>query len=640
MHRLKRYWKPVTVQAGAILASLILSWLVRFEFHFRYTAVLWPAIPLLLVARLIGLYLFHSLHGYWRYSGPTDLVRVLQATIAGSMIFMAIERGVLANKAFPLSIYIIELIFTTSFLVALRAAVVLLFNRVRTNRPGNDKSVRAIVVGAGFAGHMLAKELRGSNTGFQLVGFVDDDRNKHGTSVHGIAVLGSIDQLPSFVPRYDIHEVLIAVPSATKTQLNRIVQICSDTKVKFRSVPSLSDILSGRMSVNTFKDTDVDDLIGRDKVELDLAPVIEYLADKVVMVTGAAGSIGSELCRQILQCGPEKLICIDRDETALFHLGESLEALTDASSEKKFHLWMADAANTGTMKKVLTENQVQVIFHAAAYKHVPLVEANVAEATRNNVIALWKLLEIAEEAGCDRFVLISSDKAVNPSSFMGCTKRIGELLVASRPSNTLKSISVRFGNVLGSQGSVVPTFKSQIARGNAITITHPEMTRFFMAISEAVSLVLQASVLGGDGEIYVLNMGEPIKIVDLAKMLMRLTGKSEANIPIHYTGLRPGEKLYEELFYDDEGMVPTSIDGLRVAKGRIVSWPKLKTQLQQLAKLLDAGAVSIRQKVKEIVPEYQQPGMMDTPNKKAFTVLLAAKSQEQINPVELGGRVN
>ncbi|HUY80271.1 MAG TPA: nucleoside-diphosphate sugar epimerase/dehydratase [Acidobacteriaceae bacterium] len=642
MSRIKWYWKPVTLQSAAILASLLLSWLVRFSFHFRYITVLWPAIPLLLLARLIGLYLFHSLHGNWRYTGPTDLARVLQATVAGSLIFMVIERGLLANKAFPLSIYLIELIFTTSFLVALRAAVVLLFNGTRTNRHVKDESVRALVIGAGFAGHMLAKEMRGSNTGFHIVGFADDDRSKLGTSVHGVPVVGTIDQLPELVPGHDIQEVLIAVPSATKSQLNRIVQICSDTKIRFRSVPSLGDILSGRVSVNTFKDTDLDDLIGRDKVELDLAPVIEFLADKVVMVTGAAGSIGSELCRQILQCGPEKLICIDRDETALFHLGESLDALTDASSEKKFHLWMADAADGSTMKKVLTGNHVQVIFHAAAYKHVPLVEANVAEATKNNVIALWKLLEIAEEAGCDRFVLISSDKAVNPSSFMGCTKRIGELLVASRPAGKLKSMSVRFGNVLGSQGSVVPTFKSQIARGDAITITHPEMTRFFMAISEAVSLVLQASVIGGHGEIYVLNMGEPIKIVDLAEMLLRLSGKSETEIPIQYTGLRPGEKLYEELFYCDEEMAPTSIDGLRMAKGRTMNWPILNSQLHQLAELLDGSVASIRQKVKEIIPEYQQPGVMDIPNKEAVTVPLAqwAKDQKQIGPLAIDTQIN
>jgi len=640
MPYLKRYWKPVTLQAVAIIASLLLSWLVRFEFHFRYTAVLWSAIPVLLFARFIGLYLFHSLHGYWRFTGPTDLAHLLKATIAGTAILAFIERGILSNKAFPLSIYVIEFVFTTFCLIAVRAAAVLMFNGVRANRPDNDKSVRALVIGAGFAGHMLAKEMRGSNTGFHVVGFVDDDRDKLGTSVHGVPVLGTIDQLPELAPDHDIQEILIAVPSATKSQLSRIVQICSDTKVRFRSVPSLGDILSGRVSVNTFKDTDVDDLIGRDKVELDLAPVIEFLADKVVMVTGAAGSIGSEMCRQILQCGPEKLICIDRDETALFHLGESLDALTDTSSEKKFHLWMADAADADTMEKVLTENHVQVIFHAAAYKHVPLVEANVAEATKNNVVALWKLLEIAEEAGCDRFVLISSDKAVNPSSFMGCTKRIGELLVASRPADKLKSMSVRFGNVLGSQGSVVPTFKSQIARGDAITITHPEMTRFFMAISEAVSLVLQASVLGGKGEIYVLNMGEPIKIVDLARMLLRLSGKSETDIPIHYTGLRPGEKLYEELFYDDERMLPTPIDGLCMAKGRSVTWPTLRSQLHELAEALDGSAISIRQKVKEIVPEYQQPYTKGAQNKEAMTVLQAAKGREQIGPFELGSQVN
>jgi FlaA1/EpsC-like NDP-sugar epimerase len=480
------------------------------------------------------------------------------------------------------------------------------FAAMASRDPAAKESKRVLVIGAGFAGNMLAKELRGSTAGFHLVGFVDDDRNKLGTRVHCYPVLGSVDQLPSLVSDRQIQEVLIAIPSATKAQLNRIVQICSDTKVRFRSIPSLSDILSGRMSVSAFKDTDVDDLIGRDKVELDLAPVIEFLADKVVMVTGAAGSIGSELCRQILQCSPAELVCVDRDETALFYLGESLNALTDASSPKKIRLCMADIGDTDVMRRALSANAVEVIFHAAAYKHVPLVEVNIAEAARKNVIALWKLLEVADEAGCDRFVLISSDKAVNPSSFMGCTKRIGELLVASRPATSLKSMSVRFGNVLGSQGSVVPIFKSQIARGNAITVTHPEMTRFFMAISEAVSLVLQASVIGGNGEIYVLDMGEPIKIVDLAKVLLRLSGKSEADIPIRYTGLRAGEKLYEELFYEDERMAMTSINGLCVANGRAASWPILRGQLHELVETLDASSVSIRQKVKEIVPEYRQ----------------------------------
>lgn len=616
----------MTVQAAAVLVSLIVAWLVRFEFQWRYTSVLWAAIPVLLLARFLGLYLFHCLHGFWRYTGPTDLEKLSKATIVGSVIFLVVERGILANKAFPLSIYVIELVFTTVSLIAVRAGTVLLFNGERSHHRANDSRVRALVIGAGFAGHMLAKELKGANTGLYLVGFVDDDNSKRGSSIQGVPVLGSLDQLRSLVFDHDIQEILIAVPSATKTQLNRIVNVCSETKIKFRSVPSLSDILSGRMSVNSFKDTDVDDLIGRDKVELDLAPVIEFLAGKVVLVTGAAGSIGSELCRQILRCGPEKLLCVDRDETALFHLGESLNAVTDASGRKRFHLWMSDIADAKIMRKMLSENRVHVIFHAAAYKHVPLVEANVAEAVRNNVMALWKLLEVAEESGCDRFVLISSDKAVNPSSFMGCTKRIGELLVASRPSGGLQSMSVRFGNVLGSQGSVVPTFKSQIARGDAITITHPEMTRFFMAISEAVSLVLQASVIGGKGEIYVLNMGDPIKIVDLARVLMRLSGKSEEEVPIHYTGLRPGEKLYEELFYEDEEMLRTSIDGLRMAHGRNMDWPTLNSHLHQLAALLDDTAASVRQKVKEIVPEYAQPGAEQLHDSKELSPMLAASS--------------
>jgi FlaA1/EpsC-like NDP-sugar epimerase len=635
MSRIRRLWKPQVVQAVAIIGSLISSWLLRFEFRWEYTGVLWRAIPVLLIARFTGLFLFQSLHGYWRYTGAADLMRIAKATLVGSVIFIALERGVLGVTAFPLSIYVIELVFTTAALIAARAIAVMLFNGNSSQARGREKKLQACIVGAGFAGNILAKEMRGSNTGLHLVGFVDDDRGKRGSRIQGLPVLGTIEELEALVPQRGIDELLIAIPSASKGQLNRIVRICANTKVKFRSVPSLSDILSGKMAIDALKDTDVDDLIGRDKVELDLAPVRAFLGGKIVLVTGAAGSIGSELCRQILQCGPEKLICIDRDETALFHLGASLEALTDRSVPDSFVLQMADVADAGTMRKVLRENQVQVIFHAAAYKHVPLVEANVAEAVKNNVIALWKLLDMAEESGCDRFVLISSDKAVNPSSFMGCTKRIGELLVASRPSSRLKCMSVRFGNVLGSQGSVVPTFKSQIARGKAITVTHPEMTRFFMAISEAVSLVLQASVIGGNGEIYVLNMGEPIKIVELAKMLMRLSGKSEADIPIQYTGLRPGEKLYEELFYEDEGLLQTPIDGLRVARGRVVVWNTLRSQLVQLTRLLDESAVLIRQKVKEIVPEYQQPYALEPETNETSGLLrmLAARSREPVRPL-------
>jgi FlaA1/EpsC-like NDP-sugar epimerase len=322
------------------------------------------------------------------------------------------------------------------------------------------------------------------------------------------------------------------------------------------------------------------------------------------MVTGAAGSIGTELCRQILQCRPEKLLCVDQDETALFHLGEALDA-AETPYGKRHRLQIADVADTNRMRKLLAEGPVQVVFHAAAYKHVPLVEDNVAEAARNNVIALWDLLEIAEIAGCGRFVLVSSDKAVEPSSFMGCTKRIGELLVASRPSSGMRSMGVRFGNVLGSQGSVLPTFKRQIARGEAITITHPAMERYFISASAAVSLVLQASAAGENGDIFVLDMGSPVRIVDLAKGLLKLYGKSEAEVPFRYIGPRPGEKLREKLFYDDERKIPTGTRGLHKVKGRSVDWPVLRHQLQQLAGLLDSDSDSIRKMAKEIVPEYR-----------------------------------
>ncbi len=364
----------------------------------------------------------------------------------------------------------------------------------------------------------------------------------------------------------------------------------------------MADLIDGTVTVDQLREVRIEDLLGREPVLLDVNPVREQIEGQVVMVTGAAGSIGSELCSQLLGYRPRKLICVDQDESGLFFLEQNLARYDD---ERLAEYHVADIADRERLRCIMFSRGVDIIFHAAAYKHVPMMEANVAEAVRNNIFGLVALLDVAEQCGCKSFLMISSDKAVNPTNVMGCTKRICELIVAARSSPGMRRVSVRFGNVLGSQGSVVPVLQEQIRKSQVVTVTHPDITRFFMTIPEAVSLVLQAFTIGRDGEILVLEMGEPLRIADLARTLIRLCGKTEDDVDIVFTGLRPGEKLHEELFYDDEEPLLTSCDKVRRTLGQHQGWPLLEMQLSELHKFLYSGMdILIRAKLKQIVPEY------------------------------------
>ena len=354
--------------------------------------------------------------------------------------------------------------------------------------------------------------------------------------------------------------------------------------------------------MSQLREVNIEDLLGRDSVQLDNDVVREQIVGKVILVTGAAGSIGSELCRQILRHSPARLIALDQSETPMFYLQLQL---TKESARDRVVYAVADVANTSRMRRILSEGAVDTVFHAAAYKHVPLVELNIRGALNNNVFALPPLLDVAEECGCEAFVLISSDKAVQPTSFMGATKRLGELILAARPKNNMRCVSVRFGNVLGSQGSVIPVFKEQIEKEGRITITHPEITRYFMTIPEAVSLVLQAFTLGGHGDILVLDMGNPVRILDLAHSLIRQCGKSPSEIKIEFIGLRPGEKMYEDLFYPGERKFGTGNRKVKRTTSEMIAWPALCAHLEDLISLANSGTeISIRAKMKEIIPEY------------------------------------
>ena len=613
----QRSWIIALVHVVLVATSFLCAWLLRFDFTLAHPRLMLACLPLLVLSRLAALIIFKQVHGYWNHSGVTDVVDIIKAVSLGTIAFVVSVRVVIGAQAFPFSIYLIEVMTTAAALAGVRLSV-LAFSNTKSIRQRQDKSYRVIVVGAGDAAGSLIRQIRHSE--FIPVACVDDDLFKHGARIHGVPVVNTIDRLSVVVSAYDAQEIFIAIPSATGPQMQRITKVCEQTGLHYRTVPKLEDLLLGRVSVSQLREVNIEDLLGRDSVQLDNNVVREQIVGKVILVTGAAGSIGSELCRQILRHSPAKLIALDQSETPMFYL--QLQLTKESAGDRVVYA-VADVANTSRMRRILAEGAVDTIFHAAAYKHVPLVELNIRGALNNNVFALAPLLDIAEESGCEAFVLISSDKAVQPTSFMGATKRLGELILAARPKGHMRCVSVRFGNVLGSQGSVIPVFKEQIEKEGRITITHPEITRFFMTIPEAVSLVLQASTLGEHGDILVLDMGNPVRILDLAHSLIRQCGKTPSEIKIEFIGLRPGEKMYEDLFYPGERKFGTGNHKVKRTKSEIIAWPALCAHLEDLISLTNSGTeVSIRAKMREIIPEYSyQPELVQVPNEPDESVL-------------------
>jgi FlaA1/EpsC-like NDP-sugar epimerase len=594
-----RTWLVAFFQALLIFASLVLAWLLRFDFCLPYCPLLFSAAPLLIAIRLAAIRRFGLLHGWWRYTGVSDALDIFKATTLGSVAFLLVMRILLGVTSFPRTIYILEAVFSMGLLVGVR-----LLSRVLTESVYEVATSRrkVMLIGAGMAAQMVIREIKRLKNSYEAVGCVDDDRSKLGIKIHGVPVIGNVAQIPSLLAAHPVDEVLIAVPSATGKQMQRFVRLCEQAGVRFKTVPALRDILTGEGNIREFRDVRLEDLLGRDPVEIDLGCVREQIAGRVVLVTGAAGSIGSELCRQILGYGPAAMVCLDQSETGIFYLEQELSKIGGAS---KTVLCVADVGDDERMRKVFAQYDPEVVFHAAAYKHVPVMERNVQEAVKNNVFALLSLLEIAERNDCESFVVISSDKAVNPTSIMGATKRIGELIIASRPAKGMRCVSVRFGNVLGSNGSVVPLFQAQIRSSQPLTITHPEIKRFFMTAHEAVSLVLQAFAIGNHGDTLVLDMGEPVRILDLARTLIRLSGRSEREVGIQFTGLREGEKLSEELFYASEEVHSTSFEKIKKTRSPLDGWSKLQRHLAELRASMNVdGAEPVRRKIREIVPEY------------------------------------
>jgi len=588
----------VVIQVVLIALSAAFAWLLRFDFAFPQAGLFLWALPLLVGMRLAAMARFNLFHGYWRYTGMSDALDIVKAVALGSMGFLIAERWIVGAASFPISVYFIEAILTAGALGGVRILSRAFMQRVQVHAHGiSGKSV--VVIGAGCGAAMLLREL--PRSGYTVLALVDDDPAKAGVRLHGVRVAGKVKDLREVVRHYGPAELMIAIPSATREEMRRITERCQETGLRFRTIPGLADLIHGTVTVEQLREVNLEDLLGREPVEFNLQSVRRKIAGRVVMVTGAAGSIGSELCDQLLMYGPAKLVCVDQAETPLFHLQRA-----HSRPGLKAVYCVADVTDSARMRDLIEEHDVRAIFHAAAYKHVSLMEENLQEAVKNNVFGLLSLIEVAGQSGCEDFLLISSDKAVHPTSFMGCTKRIGELIVASRPSGQMRCVSVRFGNVLGSQGSVIPLFQEQIRTHRQITVTDPNVTRYFMTIPEAVSLVLQAFTIGGKGDILVLDMGQPVRILDMAETLIRLSGIPRENVKIVFSGLRPGEKLFEELFYDFEGRSATEAQKVLRTRSRVTSWQALQAQLQALhAESATGSPERIRSKVKEIVPQYQ-----------------------------------
>jgi FlaA1/EpsC-like NDP-sugar epimerase len=621
----------LVLQMGLILCSLVCAWLLRFEFQVPDPSLLWVAAPILILVRLVVMPFFDLMHGWWRYTGISDAVDVLKAVLAGSFAFLVIVRYGLGLKAFPASIYILEALITFTLLTGVRVLSRMLAETVRAD----STSKRLLLVGAGHAAQTIIRETQEVETGYQVIGCVDDNPLKKGLRVLGVPVLGPVEALAKVVGKQRIDEVLIAIPSATPTQMRRLVAICKEASAAFRTVPAMAELIAGRVTLQQVREVSLTDLLGRIPVDLDLEPVRKHIRDRVVMVTGAAGSIGSELCRQIRTYQPKLLVCLDQNETGIFHLQHQL-AQGDGDERKVF--CVADFCNPERMRKIFLTYGVEIVFHAGAYKHVPIMEANVEEAVGNNVFGLLALLNVAQSSNCSTFVMISSDKAVNPTNVMGCTKRVGELILAAWPGERLRCVSVRFGNVLGSNGSVIPIFQEQIRQNQPITITHPEMTRFFMTISEAVSLVLQAFAIGRKGDILVLDMGKPVRVAELAKTLVRLSGKSHHEFK--FIGLRPGEKLFEELFYPDERVLPSACEKIACTESVKLAWPALKRGLDELYVAMSLGKrASILAQLRQIVPQftYAGCGQAGSAEKMPFSPSAADAQQEAPTLVDMPG---
>ena len=593
----------------AILMSEVLSLYVRYDFKFmEVDRKFWEAaliiFPMNVLITLLVFYLFRLYNSVWRYASDTELINngiavVICAALQPILCFVADRR---LPASFPFSYGFFLLLFTCGVRFSYRILRVL--QKQRLFHLSGKTRINCMIVGAGAAGNSILKEIESSNyLSMHVACAVDDNPGCHGKYLRGVPIVGGRDTIPENVEKYAIDEIIIAIPSADRQKLKPVLEICKETGCRMRILPGMYQILNGDVNVSQLREVQIEDLLGREAIEVNVDEIIGYVRGKTVLVTGGGGSIGSELCRQIAGHDPRQLIIFDIYENGAYEIQRELQT---TYPDLDLVTLIGSVRNTSRVNEIFRKYRPEIVYHAAAHKHVPLMEDSPNEAIKNNVFGTLKVAEAADNYGTRRFVLISTDKAVNPTNVMGASKRICEMVIQSlnRKSKT-EYVAVRFGNVLGSNGSVIPLFKRQIEQGGPVTVTSPDIIRYFMTIPEAVSLVLQAGAYARGGEIFVLDMGEPVKIVDLAKNLIKLSGyRVDEDIKIEYIGLRPGEKMYEELLMNEEGLKQTANKMIHIGKPIEYDEAEFEKQLERLRKVSLDEEGDVREIVKEIVPTY------------------------------------
>lgn len=567
-------------------------------------------LPIQIIATLIIFGVFRIYSSLWQYASAQELLNIVSAGFA-SMLAQLLTM-VMLQKGMPRSYYLIYYFLLVVFVGGTR----ILYRFVRLKKADIKKlfqkrtGKRVMIVGAGEAGTALIREIQMSDRlNYQICCAVDDDAQKHGKYIRGVQVLGGRNDIVRLAEKFKVDKILIAMPRVSAKEVKPIIEICQQTECEIQKVAGIYQMINGEVNVSQLKKVEIEDLLGREPVHMDLNKILEYVQDRVVVVTGGSGSIGSEICRQIATKGPKKLLIIDIYENTSYTLQQEL---TRKYPELDFEVLIASVRDENRIRDIFRKYRPEIIFHAAAHKHVPLMEVSPNEAIKNNVLGTYNVVKLADEFGVKKFIQISTDKAVNPTNIMGASKRICEMIIQSyNKRSKTEYVAVRFGNVLGSNGSVIPLFRKQIEEGGPLTVTHPEIIRYFMTIPEAVSLVLMAGAYAKGGEIFVLDMGEPVKILDLAKNMIRLAGLKEGeDIDIVFSGLRPGEKLYEELLMDEEGMKPTENSLIFIGHPIEFDEDNLYRQLERMREESGKETADMRAMVKEIVPTYVLPEEM------------------------------
>ncbi len=593
----------------SVIMASYLAILVRYEFDVSsipqdFMRPIETFLPLNIMISLLIFYIFRLYSSLWAFAGETELQNIVLACVVSSVVNgIGIQFFKISSQAVPRSYHLLYMFLLLTCIFVSRFSY-RFFRSLKHKQQNRKNRISVMVIGAGEAANVIIKEIVNSNFSTMVIKcIIDDDKGKWGRYIQGIKIVGGREKIVECADVYEVDEIIVAMPSASRAEIRQILEICKDTNCKLRSLPGMYQLVNGEVNVSKLKDVEVEDLLGRDPISVDMDSILGYVQNKVVLVTGGGGSIGSELCRQIATHKPRRLVIIDIYENNVYDIQQELKK---NYPDLDLVVLIASIRNTNRMNYIFSEYKPDIVYHAAAHKHVPLMEDSPTEAIKNNVFGTFKTAQAAAMSGVHRFVMISTDKAVNPTNIMGASKRICEMIIQTFDRHyETEFVAVRFGNVLGSNGSVIPLFRKQIAAGGPVTVTHPDIIRYFMTISEAVSLVLQAGAYAKGGEIFVLDMGEPVKILTLAENLIKLSGyRVGEDIKIEFTGLRPGEKLYEELLMDEEGMQDTANAMIHIGNPIEINEQEFFAQLKRLKEECRIENSDIRPLIHEIVPTY------------------------------------